>query len=521
MDGHDAVTSYDSVPYESFPYARSHPNNLAVLARLFALKAPDVPTARILELGCGCGGNLIPIAAAFPETQCLGLDLSGRQLDIARSFAAPLELSNLEFRQADLSEFTPDAGSVDYLICHGVFSWVPDAVRRRILEISSTALAPDGIAYISFNTYPGWHLRQSIREMMSYHAGGFESTSERIAQSRALLQFLIEATPNDGTAYHTMLRDELNILSVSSDSYLFHEHLEDHNQPLYFHEFMSLAHEAKLRFLGEADFSSMVSTNLTAEVSQTLSGIAGDIIQMEQYQDFIRNRMFRSTLLCHQDQVPDRHVTADRLADMFVAAPLQAHDRQDGEHEYGFSNQYGIEVSLSSEVQALALLSAANCWPQAIAVRELLEVPVERLQLAGSQLKAAQNEIPEMLLTLYSQGLIELHGNRFPFTAEIRETPEVFAVARAQATASHQVTNLRHESVKLDDLQRFALPMFDGSCDRQSATRKLWKLCQQGQLNASLGDGSTVDEEDRLLEALSKQLERALESWAQQALLVG
>lgn len=74
------ATSYDRVPYKSHPFRQSHPDRLAVIATLHGMSPPAIERARVLELGCASGGNLLPMADQFPEATFLGIDLSARQI---------------------------------------------------------------------------------------------------------------------------------------------------------------------------------------------------------------------------------------------------------------------------------------------------------------------------------------------------------------------------------------------------------------------------------------------------------
>src|SRR5439155_10600404 len=123
------------------------------------------------------------------------------------------------------------------LICHGVFSWVPTAVREKILDICAKNLAPHGVAYVSYNTYPGWHMRGMIRDMMRYHAMRFTTPQNRTQQARALLDFLAQSVRQD-SPYSALLKSELEAVRHQADHYLYHEHLEDVNDPVYFHQFV-------------------------------------------------------------------------------------------------------------------------------------------------------------------------------------------------------------------------------------------------------------------------------------------
>src|SRR5262249_6262531 len=193
-----------------------------------------------------------------------------------------------------------NTGQFDYIICHGVYSWVPAEVRDKILAICSQNLAPNGIAYVSYNTYPGWHIRGMIREMMAYHVRQFSDPKERVQQARAFVEFLTQAVGDPQTIYGGLLQIEADSLRKSSDTYIFHEHLEEVNRPVYFHEFAQSAAAHGLQYLAEAK-PHLLSQSLSVEAAKTLERIAGDLIAGEQYLDFVRNQTFRRTLLCHRE----------------------------------------------------------------------------------------------------------------------------------------------------------------------------------------------------------------------------
>ena len=155
MDAARAI-SYDEVPYTSLPFLQTHPDRLACLATLFGLQPPALDACRVLELGCASGGNLVPMAVALPRARFVGVDLSPVQIADARTVVAALALDNIEFRAASIADVDDSWGAFDYIIAHGVFSYVPPAVQQRMLEICARQLTPHGIAFISYNTLPGW-----------------------------------------------------------------------------------------------------------------------------------------------------------------------------------------------------------------------------------------------------------------------------------------------------------------------------------------------------------------------------
>jgi SAM-dependent methyltransferase len=189
------VTAYDEILYPGLPYPQTHPDRLATLARLFGLQPPALETCRVLEIGCGDGANLIPMAFGLPQGEFVGLDIAARPLESGRERAAALGLGNVRLLELDLMELPADLGEFDHVVAHGFYSWVPEPVRDALLAACARHLRPSGVAYVSYNTQPGGHLRQMVREMMLYHVDRAPDSQTRIKQARALLRFVAEAQP--------------------------------------------------------------------------------------------------------------------------------------------------------------------------------------------------------------------------------------------------------------------------------------------------------------------------------------
>jgi len=186
-------TSYDEIPYPAAAYRQSHIARLETLAKLFGMAPVDIRHSRVLELGCADGANLIPMACALPESTFLGVDVSTRQIKAGQEIIAALGLTNIELLQCDIRHIDQSFGVFDYVIAHGVYSWVPPEVQDKILSICSEYLRDHGVAYVSYNTFPGWRMRGMLRDMMVYHARKFNDPKEQIEQARALIQWLGES----------------------------------------------------------------------------------------------------------------------------------------------------------------------------------------------------------------------------------------------------------------------------------------------------------------------------------------
>jgi methyltransferase-like protein/SAM-dependent methyltransferase len=515
-------TSYDEVPYASNPFAQTHPDRLAVVATLFGMKPAPVARCRVLELGCASGGNLLPLAIALPESTFVGIDLSARQIAEGQEVLAALGLGNITLRQQSILDVGDDLGKFDYILCHGVFSWVPENVQEKILTVCAHNLAPEGVAYISYNTYPGWHLHAMIRDVMCYHAKHFPDPHTRVRQARALLDFLARSVPQENNPYGILLKQQVENLRGRSDSYLLHDHLEEFNQPIYFHQFAERAAARGLQYLGEAEVASMVVTHVPAEVDQVLRQLSVDVVHLQQYLDFLRNTQFRQSLLCHGPIALDRARRPERLEAYGVATrarPVSPTPDLKGASVEQFRGPHEVMATTQPLVKA-AMVCLAEAWPRWLPFAELCTAARRRLGDGAHDAAEDRQLLATSLLDGYlSTRLIELHVDTPHFTTEISARPLASPLARYQAQKVDRVVNLRHEVIILNDLDRHVLGLLDGTHDQAALLTSLEELVRQGKLMAQQ-DGQPLRDADRLRAVLSESLEQCLRRLAQSALLL-
>ncbi len=514
-------TSYDEVPYESHSFPLSHPNHLATVATLFGLRPPPVPKARILEMGCASGGNLLPIAMQFPDTQCVGVDLSARQIGDGQATLDAVGLGNARLVHASILDVDESYGQFDYIICHGVYSWVTDEVQKGILDVIAARLAPRGVAYVSYNTYPGWRMRQQIRDMMLYHCAKFTNPAERVRQARAVLDFMTDSTQGQGGAFEALLRQEVEGLRRSGDHYLYHEHLEEVNQPVYFHEFAARAEASRLRYLGEARVGTMFQGGLGEGPRQALRFLAADQIQAEQYMDFLRNRTFRQTLLCHPDAPVNWSLRPEALRGLHVAsgaAPITEAVPL-GAEQVGFMTPGGVKLASGDPMMKAAMLCLRDVWPQSIPFGVLVEEARRRLGGQGDR-EADARALASAVLNghLAAADMIELRAYAFAFVKAAGDRPAADALARRQAAAGRHVTNRRHETVGVEDMDRRVLALLDGSLTREGVLDGLCAAAKAGGISVVRG-GEEVSDPLTVRETLAPGLDVCLERLARMSLL--
>jgi methyltransferase-like protein/SAM-dependent methyltransferase len=515
------ASSYDEIPYTSLAFPQTHPDRLATIGRIFALTPPDVASCRVLELGCAGGGNLIPMAFNLPGSEFVGIDLSRRQVEEGQSAIGELGLRNVRIEEASILDVSDDWGAFDYIICHGVFSWVDDEVQEKILSIASRNLAATGIAYISYNTYPGWHLRDMVRHMMRYRARQFSEPREQVEQARALLTFLATASKDTGP-YHQLLVGEAERLGRSPDSYLYHEHLERSNSPIYFHQFVERAARAGLQFLSEAVVSEMLTSHFPASVAATLERISPDLLHLEQYMDFARNRQFRQTLLCHDACRPVRTLKPDVLDGMMLSSAVvsesAAPDLTPGIPVVFTNGPKRAEIASPATKAALTILMER--WPCAVGVAELCDEALERASRFPSPASLADTRLSMMedLFGGVMYGLIEAHTQPPRCTNRASDTPCAHPVAAFQARSGHLVVNAHHTMFELDALAVEILKLADGRRTRAEMLDVLVDWFKTGRMQLE-EDGRPITDLHAARTMLADRLDTGLASLTRSALL--
>jgi methyltransferase-like protein len=346
-------------------------------------------------------------------------------------------------------------------------------VQDAILAACARNLAPGGVAYVSYNTYPGWYLRQSVRDLLRYHTRHLEGPPARLAAARGLLGVLAGAVRGQEGPQARLLEQELVLLGRLPDCYVIHEHLEEINEPVYFLEFAQRAARWGLRYLADAKLGTMALDGYAPEVQQALRAASPDLIHLEQYLDFLRNRTFRQTLLCHREVAVDYRLNAERLRGLYVASPA----RPLATAEECFTGPSGATVKSTDPLAKAALLHLGEIWPRAVPFEELCRAA--RARLGGGDSPDAGRDmqvVGQCLLACYladPDGLAYLWSHPPAFAAAAGDRPAASPLARLQAAHAARATNLRHQTLALDDFRRAVLCRLDGSCDRAALEREL------------------------------------------------
>jgi len=470
----DLEERYDAVAYPTHAQPATHPDRLATVATLMGMRPVPAGRCRVLELGCGDGGNLIPMALALPGSEFVGVDIAGQPVARGQEVISELGLGNVRLEQADIRALGKSLGEFDYVIAHGVYSWVPPEVQDALLAACGERLTPNGVAFVSYNALPGGHIRQMVREMLLFHVREVEEPAERVAEAKAFLDLLAHAPEFPGTpdAYRTLMGEEARRINARTDADFFHDELAAINHPVAVTTFATHAVRHGLQLLGEANYFEMDTARFGEQVAATLAGLEQrSFVLKEQYADFLKCRQFRQSLLCRSEVALDRTFHPDRVAGLWASSDLAPGAEPDGAVRFSSPGYGSFATADPIAVAALRALHAVH--PAALRFSSVLDAVMPATE-ETSRFKVTRH-LASVLQQSYGMGMIELHTRPRPVVLSPAERPVSSPLARLTiARGGEAVVNLRHEHVGLgDDGTRVLLSLLDGTRDREALVQEM------------------------------------------------
>ncbi len=458
---HNSQNLHDTFAYPGFAYPETHPDRLAAMAILHGLTPTPVEQCRVLEIACNEGGNLIPMAHAIPMSEFVGFDLAGSRIQRGQERIRALGLTNVRIFESDLLDAGSELGQFDYILAHGLYAWVPEPVRERMMALCGELLAPNGIVFVSYNALPGGHLRRMLREMMLFHVKDIEEPRKKVCESLAFLRFLLESRP-EGDAYRLVIQKQLEEMEKRRPESTFHDWLTEAYHPVLFTEFAEHARKHGMQYLSEATLPPMNDPWFRSEVRSALAGAAGDdILKQEQVLDFMRARMFRETLLCRAERVVRRDFPAEHLRRLLLASQATSAPAETPGARI-FTLPDGVRME-SNHAAAIALLEELEAkWPRPASLEEL------EPRLAGTGFLLDEEGVT-LLMRLVVARFVEIHAWSAPVAGEVSTFPRASACARQEARTRSFATTLLHGTLRLDDpVVVSLLILLDGTRDRRS-----------------------------------------------------
>jgi SAM-dependent methyltransferase len=456
--GQRPATAYDTVAYPTAIFTQTHPDRLGAIAWLHGLRAAEPATARVLEVGCGDGMNLLAMAAAAPAGEFTGFDLASTAIDRGQARAAAAGLRNVRLQVRDLVDAAHELeGSFDYVIAHGLYAWVPDAVRESVFPLLRRVLSPEGIAFVSYNCLPGGYLRMAVRDLMRHFVPSAADAATQLQAAREVLRQFAEPQADDGAAL-TAYRHEAERTLKEPDALLFHDVLGGDYHPQLHAVVCGEAERYDLIFLADAGRRRVDDGFLPEDVAPE-PDLQAQIVRSAQQRDLLELRYFRHSLFVRADAEPRRNF------EPAVVAGLWASARYEPQGE-GWRGEDGTEFGVTRDAAlAAAVERLSEARPARLRVSEL---GLDELRLRS-------------LLNMYDLRLIQLHTAPAPFATYAPERPQLSALARAMIDEGlERLCSLDHSIIAIEDpeMRRF-LAGLDGSRDA-SAMENLAVECGLG-----------------------------------------
>lgn len=455
---------FDALPYRHGAIPHTHPARTGAVALLLGRPAAAAERCRVLELGCAEGGNLLPLAERLPAAEFVGVDFSPVHIARAEAARAACGIGNARFVCADLREFEPAAGAFDRVIAHGVYSWVPDEVKERLLALCARALAPGGIACVSYGVLPGWSVLAGLRAFLLAELDRAAEPSAQAARVGWLLEALARGLAGQPGGYAAALREAVAELRGKPPELLFHDELELVNDPCTFTRFTAHAACHGLHYLGEACFAEMLTERLPAEQRAVLVGLGLGFLREQQFLDAMFQRWLRNSLLVRE---PGERREPDPAAVGECAVGLRGRPvepRVDLRPGVAMELRGPRESSfaVTSAAGKALLAGLAEAAPERLPWPEALRRATVLLARVGLPAAVDGADLRDLVVRMFARDLVDLVLAGDGAWLRASEPPAPSALMRYQAGRDPTVANRWHEPVRLtgDGARSLADPSF-------------------------------------------------------------
>ena len=450
--------TYSELLYKSNPFNYTIPALLEAHGRLYGLTPKDSRKARVLELGSSFGGNIITQALYNPEAEFIGIDLTSEQVKKGNEIIEKIGLKNIKLIEKNILDINKDLGEFDYIIVHGVFSWVPKDVQDKIVKICNENLTEEGIGYISYNTYPGWKSLEVSKDAMKFRNRMLAKQDKdvtgknQIAYGKGILEFLDEYS-----GLNKRIKDNFAYVAQKNDYYLLHEYFEVYNTPFYVYDFNELLETEGLAHIVDSYLQKSFPFLSNEILDKIENDCQGDYIGKEQYYDYLTDCQFRSSIITHKDNIKDINISRNIKIDSIKALNYRGFYLKNEEGKYVIGEDKEV---VEDEKKALFLETVAKHYPNTVTVEDL-EKELEN--------KLTTVEICEILLVLIYQRKIEVYNDKLTVKKEekikisdrYRKYVEYFAETKFPVISSYGLSGIN--DLGLDLLRANVFLLFDGT----------------------------------------------------------
>lgn len=348
--------------------------------------------------------------------------------------------------------------------------------------------------------------------MMSFHTRKFENPLDKVQQGVAFLGFMTEHSQSS-PIHHEILKHELDGMLKRSESNIYHDDLADENQPFYFTEFVEFAEKNDLQFLSEVSNFPTQPRKISPEVLNVFQNLSENIVEFEQYIDFLESCRFRQTLLCQKELSLNRNFEPNKIKQFFVSSnlnPTEEITELNTAKSEKFVSPKGSTAETDHVLTKAALFYLHTIGTHAVSFDELVENSCQMLEKEGFTSDDWNREtdiLASLLFQLYSPDSIRFHVCESLAKKSLEEKPKASEFARWQAEKGKNVTTFSGMTLSLDDdFIRELFRLLDGSRTQENLLTELTEIFSVN--NPNVAKGELTQQISIRLEQLLTQMER-------------
>lgn len=438
---------------------QASPDAIRAAAHLYGVRTAKVETARVIELGCGSGVNLLPFALSYPHSRITGVDLDDESIASGVETLKQLGVENIQLATASLDEvLNTDLGLFDYVIVHGHFGAVNESIRGALLEWAQRHLNPQGIICMAWNAYPGWKAAETLRDAFQLHGSLAETQEQRLASARAMLTYLSLGSA-EKNPLNAALKPLIQHAESQSDLSLALSYLEGINEPCYLVDFNAVANRSGLAYVGDLFPHTELPQHYgeqVAKLTATISPDANNIVR-QQYLDFSVGRSQRVSLLVPENRA-DSILPApelQRVKDFHWAGSFQREVTDDALVTNSFRSGKNAVIGVNHDLALHVMDVICDAWPQSVSFEQLVfnTLAPER----ENEIKQHRKDVLDVLEMLFTRGIDELHvslqesGYNLSTCSSLQLLPALKSLWHDKLVADGTLVgfNLWHENIAL------------------------------------------------------------------------
>ncbi|MEM7197019.1 MAG: class I SAM-dependent methyltransferase [Pseudomonadota bacterium] len=298
------------------------------LGTILAAGMAELEQARVLQLGCNGGADILYHAVRFEDAQFVGLDSDAQSIAEASRLAQLLGLENVEFHHQSDNMIPHALGLFDYITCDGVLETIPYDTQAAFVQNCADHLSVRGVVCMGYATLPGANHTQSLLQSAGMLSAHIEKPTEKISSIHGLYTLLAQTAAIGNTVIKEAIDGEMRYLRNGMSTIAYLDRLHAQRYPVFYEQVLALGTGAKLRYMGDTNLASMFPFTYPEALAKLMNELPNQTLA-QQYADHLIQRRERCSVFSTELLGGDGQISADRLQPIqFLPALRQANPQQ-------------------------------------------------------------------------------------------------------------------------------------------------------------------------------------------------